>query len=73
MKFTPVESSNLKAVGYDEEHEVLGIRFNNGAEYQYSSVPKPVYEGLLSASSSGSYFHKSIRGTYEFIKIKERE
>ena len=31
------------------------------AVYQYSDVPKSVYEGLMNAESHGRYFHQHVR------------
>ena len=58
---TPVRSSALRSVGYDQEQQVLEIEFTNGAVYQYSNVPKSVYEGLMAAESHGRYFHQHVR------------
>ena len=57
----PVESSNLRSVGYDEESRTLEIEFHSGAVYQYYDVPSEVYQELLSAPSLGKYFHAHIR------------
>lgn len=58
----PVSSSAMKSVGYSETRQVLEIEFPNGTIYQYSDVPKSVYEGLMAAESHGRYFHRHIRG-----------
>ena len=74
MSMTNVKSTNLKAVGYREEDEVLGVVFNSGAIYQYRGVPKAVYEGLLVASSTGSYFHKMVKcGGFPFTLVSEEK
>lgn len=52
MNRTPVSSSNLKSVGYDESSKTLEVEFLNGTVYQYSGVPASVYQGLMSASST---------------------
>ncbi len=65
-----VSSSNLEAIGYNEEEEVLQVEFSNGTIYQYSNVPEEVYEGLMSASSKGSYFHYEVKiGGYDFKRV----
>lgn len=61
---TPVKSSNIAAVGYDDATNTLRIRFSNGSEWDYVSVPKSIYESLLHAKSVGSYFAANIRGHY---------
>ena len=59
MNMTPVNSSNLSAVGY--ENGILYIRFHGGQMYCYYGVPEFVYEELMSAPSHGKYFAANIR------------
>jgi hypothetical protein len=66
MKRILVSSSNLHSVGYDESNEVLEIQFRSGGVYQYYGVPRAVYEGLMSASSHGKYFHTYIKKVYRY-------
>lgn len=61
MDYVSVSSSNVAAVGYDDLTNTLGVKFLNGSEYHYGGVPKEVYEGLLSASSVGSYFDQHVK------------
>ena len=68
MQMIPVASSNLAAVGYDQD--IMVVSFRNGTAYEYSSVPKSVYEGLLSASSKGQYLHSFVKGRYSYRKIR---
>ncbi|MBE9140925.1 KTSC domain-containing protein [Nodosilinea sp. LEGE 07088] len=56
-----VSSSNIASIGYEPNSRVLEIEFINGAVYQYSDVPKLVYEGLMAASSHGSFLDKNIK------------
>lgn len=70
MKRKSVSSSNIAAVGYDEENEVLEIEFNHGGVYQYFEVPQEDYDSLMSASSHGSYFYHKIRDVYQYSKIR---
>ena len=69
VQMQQVESSNIAAVGYDQDAEVLYIEFNNGTTYSYDMVPFYVYEELMDADSKGQYFHKYIRTVYEYHKI----
>lgn len=68
MEMIAVNSSNLRSVGYDEAVQTLVLVFKNGS-YQYSNVPKETYDGLINASSKGSYVHKSIVGKFPVQKI----
>ena len=70
MKRTPVQSSNIKSIGYEEKSKVLEIEFHSGGVYQYFSVPHEVYEGLINASSHGKYFHAHIKTIYSYKRIR---
>ena len=70
MKMSPVESSHIKAVGYDEATNTLAIEFSQ-ATYEYYNVPKIVYDELMNALSKGSYIATRIAKAYNYSKIKE--
>ena len=62
----PVSSSNIYAVGYDEENNQLQVQFKTkdggpGAMYRYFNVAKEVYDGMLNAASVGSFFHYNVK------------
>ncbi len=67
---TPVRSSALRSVGYDEEQQTLEIEFTNGAVYRYFDVPPEVHRGLMAAESHGRYFHQHVRDkSYRYQKM----
>jgi hypothetical protein len=66
----PVTSSNISSVGYDKATQVLEIEFKGGSVYQYFDVPETIYNGLLAASSVGSYFHAHIKNVYQFNQVR---
>ncbi|MFV2016264.1 MAG: KTSC domain-containing protein [Candidatus Heimdallarchaeota archaeon] len=71
MERQHVISSNLKSVGYDPETKTLEIEFLNGGLYQYFSIPESIYNGLMSASSHGSYFDQYVKkGGYTYKKLR---
>ncbi|MBI5446565.1 MAG: KTSC domain-containing protein [Deltaproteobacteria bacterium] len=61
MERTPVQSSNLASVGYDEATATLEVEFQGSGVYQYFGVAAFVFEGLMSAGSKGSYFDQHVR------------
>lgn len=63
-----VDSSNLEQVGYDPDGMELYVQFKDGSLYVYTEVPAQVYDGLLLASSKGSYLHREVKGTYDYEK-----
>jgi len=70
MDRSPVSSSDLSSVGYNQEDYILEIEFNSGGVYQYHDVPPRIYEGLMNASSHGSYFHREIKENYRYKQIR---
>lgn len=71
MERQHVSSSNLESVGYDPETQILEIEFLNGGLYQYFNVPERIYNGLMAASSHGSYFDQYVKkGGYRYQKIR---
>ncbi|MBE0539024.1 MAG: KTSC domain-containing protein [Ignavibacterium sp.] len=71
MEREHVSSSNLKSIGYDPDTQTLEIEFLNGGLYQYINVPERIYNGLMAASSHGSYFDQYIKkGGYRYRKLR---
>jgi hypothetical protein len=70
MNRTPVSSSNLSSVGYDEDRELLEIEFNGGRVYHFFDVPQKIHEELMNASSHGKYFNRNIEENYQYEQIE---
>ena len=70
MEMTKVESSNIKAIGYDSETKRLRVQFASGGIYEYADVAGEVADEFMNAESAGKFFHKKIRNMYETEKIK---
>jgi hypothetical protein len=70
IPMSPVTSSQIKAVGYSEEHQTLAIQFKHGAGalYQYPNVSKETCEAFVTAESIGKYFGEHIK-SLPFIKF----
>jgi KTSC domain len=69
MKMIPVTSSNIAAIGYDEDSQTLQVEFNNGSNYQYFDVPERVFNELRDAGSVGAYLASNIKGVYRFSRV----
>lgn len=69
MEMISVSSSNVSAVGYDNDTSTLQIRFNDGSLYQYFDVPKPIYVGLLAADSVGKFMHQNVKGAFRYSRV----
>ena len=82
MERTPVDSSNVANVGYDEQAQVLEIEFGSNATrwpkksfhysvYQYSEIPKWIYEELMAAPSKGKYLDRHVKkGGYRYERVE---
>jgi len=69
MERIPVSSSNISAIGYDADNQILEVEFTTGAVYSYSGVSSDEYEGFMSSDSKGKYFHANIKNRYSFTKL----
>lgn len=58
---TPVQSSNINAIGHDAETKTLTVRFHNGTEYAYRNVEADTFVKILAAPSVGSAFHTLVK------------
>lgn len=66
-----VESSNVKAIGYDDAEAALYVDFKNGGRYRYDSVPKWIYEDLMKAESKGRYLAISIKTAFPGKRVSQ--
>ena len=64
-----VESSNVGAIGYDQDTEILYVEFKSGMTYKYEKVPFWQYTELMDANSVGKYLNAEIKGTYEYSRL----
>lgn len=55
MTMIDVESSNIKAVGYDPDIYVLAVRYHDGALYIRPGCPPDTYARLMAAPSKGQF------------------
>ena len=65
MEREEVKSSVIHSAGYDDDREVLEVKFRTGRVYRYKQVPRRVFEEFLTADSAGKYFNEQIRTNYE--------
>ncbi len=65
MEMTPVQSSTIKAIGW--ENNVLYVDFGKGI-YSYQGVTEFVYKLFLVAESLGKFFHENIKNKLDGVK-----
>ena len=66
----PVDSSMLFSVAYDKETSTLYAEFNTGQVWGYANVSEEVFNGLLKASSVGSYMRYAVLGCYGDYQVR---
>ena len=69
MERIPVESSHLRAVGYDPAARKMHIEFKNGSVYEYLAVPEQFHKTLTEADSNGTFFHKNVKPFFKARRI----
>ena len=69
-EMTPVSSSNISKIGYDEETQEVYVRFLNNSLYVYKGVPPFEYDGLLNAPSIGSYLQRNFKNVYLYERVE---
>lgn len=69
MRRERVDSSVVRAVGYDGEKRVLEVEFHNDRVYQYYVVPRGVYQEMRAAESLGRFFNERVRDRYPVRRV----
>ena len=59
--FSPVKSSNIDAIAYDEKEQRLTVRFKSGSSYHYADVTPDEHQKFLGAESKASHFARHIK------------
>ncbi len=71
----PVQSSNVKAIGWEYAPSGLctvEVEFLSGSVYQYRDVPKAAVDAVLQGPSIGAMFNRYLKaGQYPVTKIAE--
>lgn len=68
-EFAAFESSNIAAIRYDEDQQLLEVVFKNGGVYQYFDVPSQVAEEMERTESKGKFLASAIKGHYRYSKV----
>lgn len=63
-----VDSSNIEAIGYDDDAQELHVQFLGGRYYIYHDVPRNIFDELMNASSKGSFLNREVKSAYRFTK-----
>jgi hypothetical protein len=72
VKMVKVESSQIEAVGYDEETGTMCVVFKShnpavaGSMYDYKDVPAEEFERFMKSESKGKHFGEFIKPRYAY-------
>ena len=72
-----IVSSNVNQISYNEEKQELEITFKKGdgpaRKYRHFNVPREIMDGLLKASSIGSFVNKKINPFYPGQRVTDED
>ena len=69
MTWLSVESKMFTSAAYDEEKQVLYLRFQSGDVYRYFEFRSADYRAFLSAESRGRFFLAHIRDHFRYERM----
>lgn len=70
MRLIPIDSSGVRAVGYEEERQTLYVQYVDGDLYEYFEVPASEVIDLFQADSIGWFVNKRIKPYYDYRKLE---
>jgi hypothetical protein len=72
LKLIPVQSSNIKAIGYSPETREMRVQFNSGAIYTHADVPVRKHAEFIAAKSKGGHYNDNFRGKHAVKKLESQ-
>ncbi len=70
MERKRVNSSKIRAVGYDSKSQMLEVEFSDGRVLAYSGVSSEVHRQLMAAPSPTSFFEDKIDESFPSSRIR---
>jgi hypothetical protein len=70
MRMTPIKSSAIARVGYEDRKRVLRLEYTGGATYDYFGVPPKAHCDLWSAASAGEFVNREIKPRYRYTQVR---
>lgn len=66
---TPVESSQIAAIGHDPETNEMHVQFHSGATHVYAGVTAEKHAAMMGAESIGAHFHEHVRNRHDQRRV----
>lgn len=64
MERKRVNSSKIRAIGYDERAQTLEVEMSNGQVWRYTKVYPEVYRRFMAAPNPSAFFEDKIAEDY---------
>ena len=72
IKMYKIASSNITALGYDENNKVLRVIFKNNSSYIYTNVEPETWQTIINSESKGKSLNENIvrhKEKYKYYKL----
>jgi hypothetical protein len=70
MERKRVNSSRIRAVGYDPKSQTLEVEFSDGRLLQYRGVSSEVHRQFMAAPSPTSFFEDKIDESFSSSRVR---
>jgi KTSC domain len=70
MERKRINSTSIRAVGFDPKTQTLEVEFSNGSIVQYERVAAEIHRRFLAAPSPTSYFRDQIEESFSARRIR---
>lgn len=68
IELSPVESSNIAAIGYHAPTRRMAVKFKSGGIHIYADVKPDDHAAFAGAESIGKHFHAHVRNVFKSTK-----
>ena len=72
MKFLPVESSHIEAIGYDSDTLTLAVSYKSGKLYVHPNITATQFDALMTAPSKGAWVSQFLKGGAQKTEPEQR-
>ena len=70
MERKRINSSKIRAVGYDAQSQTLEVEFSDGKVLAYRGVSAEVHRGLMAAPSPVAYWEDRIEESFSSQRLR---
>lgn len=70
MERKRINSSKIRAVGYDPKNQMLEVEFSDGKVLAYKGVSTEIHRGLMTSPSPVSYWEDKIDEAFSSQRLR---